>query len=315
MDTAHIQGMLNVAFTRARDEIHVFHSAPIDTFTMAGDRPGAIGAWLEHCAKVQSEGAYRGAVRAGKVDSQFEADVADALRARGVEVCHQYPACGFFIDLMCELDEVRLGVECDGELYHLDEHGQLRVEDLERQAIIERAGWSVLRIPYRSWRSGPADEVERVLARMRELALDDEGLEDGDHGEGPGAARTLAAPPSAKKSVAKVSAEGAAIMGALSDGDRDEEDVFRSARITMGYGRLGPKIRQSFQRAARQLVTDGFISVEEGEYFLTAEGRTAEVRAGARTYRPGQSNNYRRRRSYYSSSYNRRPARRRYRRY
>jgi very-short-patch-repair endonuclease/KaiC/GvpD/RAD55 family RecA-like ATPase len=317
MDTVHIQGMLNVAFTRARDEIHVFHSAPIDTFTMAGDTPGAIGAWLEHCAQVQSEGAHRGAVRAGKVDSQFEADVSDALRARGVDVRHQYPACGFFIDLMCEFDGVQLAVECDGELYHLDEHGQLRIEDLERQAIIERAGWNVLRIPYRSWRSGPTAEIERVLARLHELAaLDHEEADDENYGEGPGADRTLAAPPSAKKSVAKVSAEGAAIMGALSDGDRDEEDVFRSARTAMGYQRLGPKIRQSFQRAAHQLVTDGFISIEEGEYFLTAEGRNAEVHAGARTYRPGQSNNnYRRRRSSYRSSYNRRPPRRRYRRY
>ena len=196
MDTAHIQGMLNVAFTRARDEIHVFHSAPIDTFAMAGDTPGAIGAWLEHCAKVQSEGAYRGAVRAGKVDSQFEADVADALRARGVDVRHQYPACGFFIDLMCELDGVQLAVECDGELYHHDEHGQLRIEDLERQAIIERAGWNVLRIPYRSWRSGPADEVERLLARLQELAALDEESDDGNenYGEGTGAAHTLALP-------------------------------------------------------------------------------------------------------------------------
>ena len=67
---------------------------------------------------------------AGKVDSQFEADVAEALRARGIEVRHQYPACGLSIDLVCELDGVHLAVECDGELYHLDEHGELRIEDL-----------------------------------------------------------------------------------------------------------------------------------------------------------------------------------------
>ena len=41
--TDHIQGMLNVAFTRARDEIHIFHSAPLDTFAMAGEQ--ARGAW------------------------------------------------------------------------------------------------------------------------------------------------------------------------------------------------------------------------------------------------------------------------------
>lgn len=34
-DREHIQGMLNVAFTRAREEVHVFHSAPVDDFGMA----------------------------------------------------------------------------------------------------------------------------------------------------------------------------------------------------------------------------------------------------------------------------------------
>ena len=106
----------------------------------------------------------------------------------------------------------------------------------------------MLRIPYRSWRSGPLDEVERVLVTLHELAaLDDEEFndEDEDYSEDP-AARTLAQLIATNKSVAKVSAEGAAIMGALGDGNRDEEDVFRAARIATGYQRLGPKIRQSF---------------------------------------------------------------------
>jgi superfamily I DNA and/or RNA helicase len=51
-DRAHIQGMLNVAFTRAREEMHVFHSAPIDQFGMASGE-GAIKDWLEHCAKIE----------------------------------------------------------------------------------------------------------------------------------------------------------------------------------------------------------------------------------------------------------------------
>jgi len=78
----------------------------------------------------------------------------------------------------------------------------------------------------------------------------------------------------------------------------------------MGYGRLGPKIRQSFERAAHRLAANGLISIEEGEYFLTAAGRNVVVRAGTRTYRPGQSN-YRRRRS----THGRRPPRTHYRRY
>ena len=83
-------------------------------------------------------------------------------------------------------------------------------------------------------------------------------------------------------------------MRALSDGNRDEEDVFRAARIAMEYQRLGPKIRQSFERAGRQLATNGLIVIDDGEYFLTADGRNAEVQAGARTNRPRQASTSRR---------------------
>ena len=305
--TDHIQGMLNVAFTRARDEIHIFHSAPPDTFAMAGERPGALGAWLEHCARVQAEGIHRISTRTGKVDSEFEAEVADALRARGVDVHHQYPACGFSIDLVCELDGVRLAVECDGELYHLDEHGRLRIEDIERQAIIERAGWSVLRIPYRSWRARPVEEVGRVLDALRDLAADPDDYDLDEEEDGALRAPLEPLPESGPKKQARVSAEGAAIMAALREGNRAEEDVFRYARDAMGYQRLGPKIRQSFVTATRLLVRDGWVSLEDGEYFLTLRGRNADVRAGARTYQPSAGNRYG---SYRSGS--RRRSRRRY---
>ena len=313
--TDHVQGMLNVAFTRARDEMHVFHSAPIDTFHMAGGQPGTIGDWLEHCARVQIDGGQRVSARAGQVDSQFEADVADALRARGIEVRHQYPACGFSIDLVCELDGVRLAVECDGELYHLDALGELRIEDIERQAILERAGWSVLRIPYRSWRSGPTDEVERILEALRDLAevtWDEEDEEfDGDELDPPALAPNPA-PEKAKRTKVKVSAEGAAILATVRDGCRSEEDVFRSARDRMGYQRLGPRIRQSFVAAARKLITDGLVAIEEDQFFPTRKGREAEVRAGARNYQPTASDY---RRNAYRSGYRRPRSRSRYRRY
>ena len=129
----HIQGMLNVCFTRARDEIHIFHSAPIEQFTFAGGSPGAITDWLAHCAQVQAQPRLRDHTsRIDRSDSQFEADVAGALRDRGYNLIQKYPACGFFIDMVVERDGYRLAVECDGELHHLDEHGRLKAEDLER---------------------------------------------------------------------------------------------------------------------------------------------------------------------------------------
>jgi len=274
MDTPQIQGMLNVAFTRARDEIHVFHSAPIETFGMAGDRPGALQDWLYHCASLQHESGQRVSARAGKVDSEFEADVAEALRARGVDVRHQYPACGFSIDLVGELDDERVAIECDGEIYHHDEHGNLKVEDLERQAILERAGWRVLRVPYRKWRSQPDVEIGRILTGLRNLAQQ----EDEENDEEPS---TSLLPPirSGGGPIQTVSAYEAAIVQALRGGhSHGEEDVLRGALVHIGRQKLGSKIREGLVGAAKQLVRKGMIGIEDGEYFLTANGRIADLR-------------------------------------
>src|SRR5262249_22491598 len=129
-DQAHVQGMLNVAFTRARDEIHVFHSAPLAAFRFAGGEPSAISDWLEHCARVQARPRRNSVTsRLGRVDSEFEADVASALHEHGLDVQHQYPACGFNIDMVVvdRASANRLAVECDGERFHLDEHGLLKI--------------------------------------------------------------------------------------------------------------------------------------------------------------------------------------------
>lgn len=150
-DQDHIQGMLNVAFTRARDEIHIFHSASLKDFAKASGQ-GTIRDWLEFCSAKGTSLARDDARQVARADSEFEAQVIMALSDRGVTVTAQYPSCGYFIDVVVELDGRRLAVECDGELFHLDEHGELRREDLERQEVLERAGWRVTRIPDRGGR-------------------------------------------------------------------------------------------------------------------------------------------------------------------
>jgi very-short-patch-repair endonuclease/KaiC/GvpD/RAD55 family RecA-like ATPase len=272
--TDQVQGMLNVAFTRARDEVHIFHSAPIESFGMAGDRPGALQDWLYHCASVQPDGGQRASARAGTVGSELEANVAGALRARGVDVRHQYPACGFSIDLVCELNGKRVAVECDGEIYHHDEHGNLGVDDLERQAVLERAGWRVLRIPYRNWRSQPDVEIGRILAGLRDLTDQEDGDEDEEE--------TSASPPPAHAGngpAQPVSAYEAAIVQALRGGhSHGEEDVLRAALVHIGRQKLGSKIREGLVGAAQQLVRKDMVGIEDGEYFLTAKGRSTELR-------------------------------------
>ena len=278
MEDDHIQGMLNVAFTRARDEIHVFYSAPIDTFGKASGTRATIADWLEHCEAVFEGKEVREYPKLGKTDSEFEAEVGSALRASGVHVVHQYPSCGFSIDLVCELDGNRLAVECDGEIYHMDEHGELKIEDVERQAILERAGWSVLRIPYRKWQSDPEDEVARVIAKLRGEEHYEKGSEAGrttDTQDGNGL-------------LVEVSDTQRRIVEAVRSGLKSEEEVFKDVRIGLGYSRMGPNIKRDINSAALALESKGFLTIEDGEYFLAPQGRgaTFEVKYDPPLFRP-----------------------------
>ena len=269
----HIQGMLNVMFTRARDEIHVFHSAPIEQFTFAGGAPGAITDWLAHCAQVQAQPRLRGHTsRIDRSDSQFEADVAYALRDRGYDLTQQYPACGRFIDMVVERDGTnRLAVECDGEIFHLDEHGHLKAEDLERQAILERAGWDVLRIPYRRWRQNPEEQLSRI---------DDwfDYAETDDHDElvEPSDSPATTSPITGRRAV-PVTSYGNAILQAIRDGIHDENEVFKRSLPVLGFQKLGNRIRSDLREAGTRLQRASLIAIEEGEYFLTEQGREAET--------------------------------------
>jgi very-short-patch-repair endonuclease len=274
-DSAHIQGMLNVAFTRARDEIHVFHSAPIDTYGMAGGRTGALAEWMAHCAEVEHQGGQRRSPRHRRIDSEFEAEVADALRNQGVTVIHQYPACGFSIDLLCELDGVRLAVECDGELYHLDEQGNLLPQDVERQAILERSGNRVLRIPYRKWRRDPGSQVERVLAALRTERADPPSS------DAPLPTDTLPPRTPSQGSPARVSPEQRAVLDAIRSGLHGEDDILRYARDALGHRRLGPRIREGLLMAALSLNHLGLVVIEDGEYYVTERGRSAQLRTAS----------------------------------
>lgn len=289
-DRPHIQGMLNVAFTRAREEVHVFHSAPIEAFCMASGK-GTLVDWLKHCAKI--EGATRDSSSRGLLhtESEFEADVIRALQAQGIKTLAQYPSCGFFIDVVAEMDGNRIAVECDGEIWHHDEHGELKVEDVQRQEILERAGWRVLRIPYSRWRLEPALQTARVIRALADVASDDESP------PAVVAASGASSIPAQVKAIA-VDVHEAAILRAVRADVHDRFAVLDAARANLGKARMGSQIRRALEAAVGSLVGKGLLVVEDLEVFATETGRTAALT----TYAPRVSSG-RKRRSY---SYRRR---------
>lgn len=212
--------------------------------------------------------------RVGRSDSDFEAEVAVALRDKGYTITQQHPACGFFIDMVLEREGQRLAVECDGEQQHLDEHGQLKIEDLERQAILERAGWEVLRIPYRRWRERQEEQLDRIDDWFAKALFNDDdcGDHEGDQPEPP----DVPAPKPTGDAV-PVTLQGEAIIQALRAGIHEETQVFRRCLPPLGYQKLGNRIRSDLGEAGRLLQRAGLIAIEEEEYFLTAQGRAAQT--------------------------------------
>lgn len=102
-------------------------------------------------------------------DSPFEQEVYEAIRQLGLEVIPQYPACGYRIDLIVRDPKTGkcIAVECDGERYHYDETGQLKADDLYRQEVLERAGWTVVRIPSRKWWLSREACLQQVLKALQ----------------------------------------------------------------------------------------------------------------------------------------------------
>lgn len=284
-----IQGMLNVAFTRARDAMFIFHSAPIDQFGMASGK-GVIRAWLEHCALASQQTAPRPGDPFSRTQSEFEAEVLQALHAKGLETISQFPACGFFIDIVAVHDQKRLAIECDGEAFHLDENGSLKQEDIIRQEILERARWKVLRIPYRGWKKHPGHHLERILRALQDPQEATEVEEENEKSAPPGTIR--------------LSTYEAAIIHALRKELKEYEAVLRGARLQLQFGRLSSSLRHTLDNAIKVLVQRGLILVEDGELFLTEEARTATITAyhtarPAAANSPSQYRRYRRRPSRY----------------
>jgi very-short-patch-repair endonuclease len=257
----HIQGMLNVAFTRAREEVHVFHSAPIEEFGNAAGK-GTILDWLQYCRQNFAANGTQVNSRVDRAQSEFEADVIRELGSKGITIASQYPSCGFFINIVAELDGHRLAIECDGEIWHLDEHGQLRIEDVYRQEILERAGWRVLRIPYRGWRKDRTVHVARVMAGLTTPVDDDEVESSVDpvSQEPAGSSRPIP--------TLRLNKHEAAIFHAIRSGSCGLDDALRGARIHLGLARLGPRIRADLESAISTLQVQKVISKEDSELFV-----------------------------------------------
>jgi len=162
---------LNVAITRAREELMIFASFPpqlIDLTRTSAPALRDLKAYLEFAA--HGFGALarspRGAASGG--ESALEQAIARGLRAKGWTVVPQIGVSRFRVDLGIvhpdRPSDYLLGVECDGAAYH--SASTARDRDKVRARILTDLGWQLARAWSTDWwidREGALDRLDREL--------------------------------------------------------------------------------------------------------------------------------------------------------
>lgn len=105
--------------------------------------------------------------------SGLERDLYTALaRIDGLTVVPQWPSRNKHIDLVVtDRDGRRIAVEADGSQHHETDTGELIPEDLERQALLEEAGWSFCRVRHADFAKDAEYQVERILDALAQQPM------------------------------------------------------------------------------------------------------------------------------------------------
>jgi very-short-patch-repair endonuclease len=193
----------NVAASRARDQMWLFHTATLNDLS-----PNCLRyRFLQYCQDprlepTSLEGLNVEALRAMRAtadqsnvqppdpfESWFEVDVFLQVTARGYRVIPQCEVAGYRIDLVVEGMRGRLAVECDGDAWHGPERYE---QDMARQRILERCGWTFWRVRGSSFYRAPERTLEGLWTMLDGLQISatSAGRETGLNASPPGDARS-----------------------------------------------------------------------------------------------------------------------------
>ena len=166
----------NVAVSRAKDQLWVVHSFDADSQLKHDDIRRGLFAWIKRCnsGEVDEEQIRR------EADSEFEVQVAKALRERGYNLEQQHAVGPYRIDIVVRSKGNAVALECDGERYHggdlLKGEEQVRY-DMERQTVLERNGWRFVRLRGAEFFRNPKETIDRLCLSLHERGIDPEESE------------------------------------------------------------------------------------------------------------------------------------------
>jgi len=156
----------NVAASRARDQVWLFHTATVNDLNQEDMR-------FKILTYYQNPGQSPvGAPDWNRCESQFERDVGQRIHARGYRLVVQYEPLGRGgkrVDLVVEGENTRLAIECDGDRWHGPEEYD---KDMFRQRQLMRAGLVFWRIRGSEYYRHPEKALQPLWSTLDEMEIE-----------------------------------------------------------------------------------------------------------------------------------------------
>ncbi|MGW4350759.1 AAA domain-containing protein [Nocardia sp. NPDC004582] len=160
----------NVAVSRARDQLWLFHSMTLDHLSNSADMRLQL---LEYCLGVEKSSGvdaeppqrFPDDYPVEPFESLFEQRVYNAIVDRGYQVGPHHTETGYDIDMVVSGGGGQLAVQCDSDRWHGPDRYR---DDLARQRDLERCGWPFHRIRLADFIVDPdacLDELVALLER------------------------------------------------------------------------------------------------------------------------------------------------------
>lgn len=165
LNTDAARQRFNVAASRARDQVWLFHSVTLNDMNPADMRYKLLAYYSD------PRQTPAGGPDWAQCESQFERNVGLRIHERGYRIIPQFEPFGpnsYRIDFVIEGDRSRLAVECDGP--HHDEPERI-TQDMVRQRQLERCGWTFWRLAASAFYANPDAALESLWRKLSQMGI------------------------------------------------------------------------------------------------------------------------------------------------
>ncbi len=167
MTNKGMQQRFNVAGSRARDRMYLVRSIEIDELSLADELRIKL---IQHFMHPFGQDEVRTKTLRELCESPFELEFYDLLTEQGYKVTPQVKVGSFRIDMVVEgYNDARLAIECDGDRYHNASNWEA---DMNRQRILERAGWKFWRCFSSTFILRKAEVIQDLMNTLTELGIE-----------------------------------------------------------------------------------------------------------------------------------------------